>query len=317
MTTRALVLGSGGVTGVAWEAGVLCALQAQGMDPTAWDVVIGSSAGSFVGAWLLSGHIDELYRRQIRGDAALAERDIEAAVGTALFAALRIGRQPGLGWVPQTWTAAAGVSAVGRYAVVRGPACAGAVSASLWARRTRGAVTDQDVARIGDLLMTGAADDNPRWVEYLRRELGPVREWPDRLVVTALRVADGARTTFTASSAAPLVRAVAASSAVPLVIGPVSIDGERFYDGGSASPTNADLAAGFDQVVVVAPVDRGGVGAEVGVLRAQGADVRVIRPASAPAALGRRAATLDTYRRAASARAGMVDGSQVPAPISR
>ncbi len=41
MTTRALVLGSGGLTGIAWEAGVLCRLDEERVDPTTWDVVIG------------------------------------------------------------------------------------------------------------------------------------------------------------------------------------------------------------------------------------------------------------------------------------
>jgi len=50
----ALVLGGGGATGMAWETGVLAAFEDLGVDLTKSDLVIGSSAGSFVGSALLS-----------------------------------------------------------------------------------------------------------------------------------------------------------------------------------------------------------------------------------------------------------------------
>jgi len=53
---RALVLGGGGVTGIAWEVGVLAGLRAAGLDLASADAVIGTSAGAFVGAALASGH---------------------------------------------------------------------------------------------------------------------------------------------------------------------------------------------------------------------------------------------------------------------
>jgi NTE family protein len=49
--TRALVLGGGGVAGIAWEIGVLARLAECGLDlPAEADVVIGTSAGATVGA---------------------------------------------------------------------------------------------------------------------------------------------------------------------------------------------------------------------------------------------------------------------------
>lgn len=48
---RAIVLGGGGVTGIAWEVGVLAGLRDAGVDLGA-DVVLGTSAGSFVGTAL-------------------------------------------------------------------------------------------------------------------------------------------------------------------------------------------------------------------------------------------------------------------------
>ncbi|MCU1602890.1 MAG: patatin [Frankiales bacterium] len=63
--TRALVLAGGGVTGIAWETGVLLGLEESGRLPT-FDAVIGTSAGSAVGAQLTSGTpLAELYGRQV------------------------------------------------------------------------------------------------------------------------------------------------------------------------------------------------------------------------------------------------------------
>ncbi len=311
MTRRALVLGSGGVTGVAWEAGVLCALEERGLAPGVWDVVIGSSAGSFVGAWFLSGHVRALCDIQLNGDPSGAEVALKEATGKLLPDALRLGRQPGLGWMPHAWTATAGLAAVGRFALARGPRSAHELGTTLLTRRSGRAVTAADAARLGDLLMASGSDDSPRWVEYLARELGPVQDWPTPLVVTALHLASGSRATFEHRSGTPLERAIAASTAVPVVVGSVMIDGHRYGDGGSASPTNADLATGFDEVLILAPLDRGGLAAEVESLRADGAHVQVVRPGGSAAALGRGPTTLDVRRRAASARAGHADGARL------
>jgi NTE family protein len=54
--SRALVLGGGGVTGIAWEIGVLAGLAASGVDLTKANAVIGTSAGSFVGAAVACGY---------------------------------------------------------------------------------------------------------------------------------------------------------------------------------------------------------------------------------------------------------------------
>ena len=52
---RALVLGSGGVTGIAWEIGILEAFEAAGVGVGRADIVLGSSAGALVGAHLTLG----------------------------------------------------------------------------------------------------------------------------------------------------------------------------------------------------------------------------------------------------------------------
>jgi NTE family protein len=66
MTRTALVLGGGGVTGIAWELGILKGLADAGVDLTGADLVIGTSAGSVVGAQITTGHtLDELYGVQL------------------------------------------------------------------------------------------------------------------------------------------------------------------------------------------------------------------------------------------------------------
>lgn len=49
---RALILAGGGITGIAWESGVLAGLEAGGFDTQTWDLVAGTSAGAYVGARL-------------------------------------------------------------------------------------------------------------------------------------------------------------------------------------------------------------------------------------------------------------------------
>lgn len=66
MPTAALVLGGGGVTGAAWELGMLAGLAAEGIDLTSADLVVGTSAGAIVGAQVTSGaSIADLYQEQL------------------------------------------------------------------------------------------------------------------------------------------------------------------------------------------------------------------------------------------------------------
>ena len=75
---RALVLGGGGVTGIAWMLGLMTGLQREGVDLTTADTVIGTSAGSVVGAQVASGQpLEELYAGQLEP----ADRAIGAELG--------------------------------------------------------------------------------------------------------------------------------------------------------------------------------------------------------------------------------------------
>lgn len=53
--TSALVLGGGGVAGIAWEAGVIDGLRRAGTDLNAADLIVGTSAGSVAGTVLRQG----------------------------------------------------------------------------------------------------------------------------------------------------------------------------------------------------------------------------------------------------------------------
>lgn len=85
VTRQGLVLGGGGLAGIAWMTGLLHGLAETGHDITGADLVIGTSAGSTVGAQLASGlPLADLYARQ--ADPALRSREITADVDLAAFA---------------------------------------------------------------------------------------------------------------------------------------------------------------------------------------------------------------------------------------
>jgi NTE family protein len=261
MTQRALVLGGGGITGIAWEWGMLAGLSAAGVDLTGADLIVGTSAGSIVGTQVAAG-LDpaERYEHQL----APPDGEIGANLGTGLLL---------------------------RYvlAMVAGPRAP---------RKVR--------ARIGRLATRKDTVPEAERVKVIEARL-PVREWPDRtLRVTAVDVATGEFRVFDRDAGVPLVLAVAASCAVPGVWPPVTIEGRRYMDGGVRSGSNADLAAGYDRVVVLAPLLRAigpGVGAQVATLRKNGSRAEVVSPdAAALKAFGRN--VLDPAKRADAARAG-------------
>jgi NTE family protein len=62
----ALVLGGGGITGIAWEIGLLAGLAEAGTDLSGADLVVGTSAGSVVGAQVTTGSdLEAMYERQL------------------------------------------------------------------------------------------------------------------------------------------------------------------------------------------------------------------------------------------------------------
>jgi NTE family protein len=137
----------------------------------------------------------------------------------------------------------------------------------------------------------------------------PSFEWPlGDLKITAVETSSGEFTVFDANSGVRLIDAVGASCAVPGIWPPVTINGKRYMDGGMRSATNADLAAGFQRVVVIAPLHQGfgpiaSVASQVRQLEAHGSQVVVIKPDSvALKAIGKN--VLDPANRPAAAAAG-------------
>jgi NTE family protein len=84
---QALVLGGGGVAGIAWMTGLLAGLAESGQDVAGGtDLVIGTSAGANVAAQLGSGlSLAALFARQV--DPALQARELMAEIDWAKFAA--------------------------------------------------------------------------------------------------------------------------------------------------------------------------------------------------------------------------------------
>ncbi|WP_029431547.1 patatin-like phospholipase family protein [Blastococcus sp. URHD0036] len=212
----ALVLGGGGITGIAWEIGLLAGLAEAGVDLSGADLVVGTSAGSVVGAQVTSGAgLEELYARQLEPPASERVAQLSRA-------------------------------ALARYA---------------WAMlRSRG--RDEEFRRRVGAIARAAADAGLTPTEQERLEVIGSRlistEWPDRrLVVTAVDAESGEFRALDRDSGVSLLQAVAASCAVPGVYPPITIDGHRYVDGGMRSAANADLAEGYERVVVLAPIARG------------------------------------------------------------
>jgi NTE family protein len=112
----------------------------------------------------------------------------------------------------------------------------------------------------------------------------PVQAWPAKPVsIVAVSVESGERRVFDATSGVSVVDAMLATTAA-FGAAPVPIDGQHFIDGGYHSSNNADLAVGFDEVLVLSlrappqalaliPLDE-----TVTALRAAGAPVTVLQP---------------------------------------
>jgi NTE family protein len=79
---RALVLGGGGVTGVAWEIGLMHGLAEHGIDLTDADLFVGTSAGSVVAAEITGGaSLEKLYGHELVDTAG----DRNATIGNGVL----------------------------------------------------------------------------------------------------------------------------------------------------------------------------------------------------------------------------------------
>lgn len=260
------MLGGGGITGIAWETGLVAGLLDAGVDLREADRVLGTSAGSVVGAQLRSSTpVEELFATQA-AEHVPRPGEKAATVGPRVLlgyvASLARARGDGVAMARQ----------LGRFAV----------------RRAEAGRTPTLEARL----------------TAIRGRL-PSLEWPElHLAVTAVDAATGALRVLDADSGVPLLDAVAASCAVPGVYPPVPIEGRPHVDGGALSGTHADLMVGeCARVLVLAPIDRGvGPMRPAGQLLGDVPHVVLAPDEASRAAIGRN--VLDPAARAASARAG-------------
>jgi NTE family protein len=137
-----------------------------------------------------------------------------------------------------------------------------------------------------------AASDGSRqtqWRAIVAARL-PSQHWPQRTVlITAVDAHTGEPVVFDRHSGVDLVDAVAASCANGFGVPPYSIGDNRYIDGGYRRNENADLAGGYERVLVLSPL--GGrtrtpldwgmhLAAQADELRARGSRVETILPDS-------------------------------------
>lgn len=286
MSTRALVLGGGGPVGIAWEAGLLAGLAQGSVDLAGADFIIGTSAGSFVGAQLAMGR---------------ASTEIAAAI-----------------------VAEEGRPATPRQVSAR-PAPDLRVLFSKMQEAVSGARDPIEVRReIGAFALAAETVDEQTFINSFGRSLSGLADdaWPTRpFACTAVDAASGEFVVWDANAKVGLARAVASSCSVPGIFPAITINERRYIDGGMRSGTNADLAKGYDLTVVVAlrlPEDANAAAAlrqavldaEIKTLRDAGGRVELIIPdASSQTAIG--ANLMDARKRPAAARAGLAQGAAI------
>jgi len=232
------VLGAGGAVGHAFHAGVLAAL----FDMTGWDarnaeIVVGTSAGSLVGAFVRAGVSGTDLAARVTDTTMSDEgrRLIERAVAATQHLPPIPSRPPRRRGVPA-------MSAPGAFA-----------------RAALRPWTARPAALVAAAFPAGRVS-----TEIVARGLRPLfARWPNRpLWVNAVDLQTSRRVTFGRPDApvAAVADAVAASCAIPGFFAPVSINGVRYVDGGVHSPTNADLVArlGLDLVVISSPMSVAG-----------------------------------------------------------
>ena len=207
--SKALVLSGGGITGTAWELGVLFGLEESGVDVIHAELVVGTSAGSIVGAQITSGlSLEELYNLQLKpiNDTIEKQVDFDGHKFRQMMAA----------------------------AIMSSP--------------------DSQTARalIGEAALAAPTMEENERLKMMASRL-PVHEWnmERKLIINTVDAETGEWVKFDQDSDLPLLLAVSASSAVPGIYPPTTINGRRYIDGGMSSGTNADVARGYDLVFII------------------------------------------------------------------
>jgi NTE family protein len=287
-SSTALVLGGGGSAGNAWLIGVLAGLSDAGLDVTDADLIVGTSAGSTAAAQVTGATLHDLFAATVVP--VPPQRPAPAAGGGAFPRVSATDHLDRMGRIIAASEDAADM------------------------RRRMGAA----------MLAPDAASDraaSTRWRAIVAPRL-PSQDWPQRTVlITAVDAETGDPVVFDRDSGVDLVDAVAASCAGGFAY---SIGDKRFIDGGYRRNENADLAAGYQRVLVLSPLGgrtlhplewRMQFAAQVDDLRAGGSTVETILPDSGSlAAFGGNMMDLST--RPPAARAGFDQGKALAGPLS-
>jgi NTE family protein len=290
----ALVLGSGGAAGNAWEIGIIAGLAEAGLDLTeAPDSVIGTSSGATAAAQLRSG---------------IPPATLFSSVLTPPAQPVRQNRER-----PPAFPMATVFERM----------------RAISANATSAADLQRAMGAFGlecDTVLESTAGQH-RSVVAARL---PRHQWPARpVIVVAVNAHTGELATFDRDSGVDLVDAVTAGTALPGSSPTININGTHYINGGVRSAENADLASGYANVVVLSPFGgRSGtlpegqfeglrrppewgmdLEGQVEALRIQGSHVVVITPdLDSQAAMGTN--QMDPATRIPSARAGFVQGKQ-------
>jgi NTE family protein len=230
-----LVLGAGGVLGGAWLTGGLSALaQETDWDPGSAEFIVGTSAGSMIGAlvaggvplWFMVAHSRGERFEGLTGPDGRPAEDADRAAG-ASFRFHRGLPMLGPGSLRMAFTALSNPLRHTPLQMVAGWLPSGFMS------------TDS----LRDVVSRAVPG---RWVEH-----------PNYWAV-ACDYESGRRTPFgrLGSPRAEIGSAVAASCAIPGFFRPVKIGGRRYVDGGVCSVSNMDLVAGrgLDLVICLNPL---------------------------------------------------------------
>lgn len=250
MAKKALVLGGGGLVGLAWESAVVAGLEAGGTAVHTADIIVGTSAGSLLGSQIAGGAFDFSFERY---DNPVNSRGNPPLDG--LYDVLD------MGVMEKIFT--------------------------LW--QAADPMTRTAAQQIGELALQASTWSENNWMEEIA-ELHGMTSWPQRdLRLISVDASSGDRI-VNHSLSAPFNASVAASCAIPGMFPTISVNGVAQMDGGVASGTNADVvhADQPDLVIAIAPICEGtaifGRAAEKSLLReceeleAAGARVLPITP---------------------------------------
>jgi NTE family protein len=224
-----LVLGGGGLIGLGYHAGALKALEERGVDAGRADVIVGTSAGSIVAAYLAIGwRTGEFYDFTHGRHPAAHDEDGTGSVFTPLWQSHHERFRRSIG------------------ALV-------AMASSRGLLRAAGSLPLEPLWRAFPAGLYSTEETRKR----LCRDLPS--EWPRRgVVLCAAELRTGRRVAFGAPNAPPasFPDAVLASIAIPGIFPAVDINGRPYVDGGVVSGTSLDLAAeaGCDAILCIAPL---------------------------------------------------------------